>query len=139
MRSLLLLFLMNTPLHAWQFAIDPICTLSHDEPGTEVVVTYDPSSGLYAIAITTEQGWPTPTHFSIRFDGDFPLTISTTRQIVVDQTLSVTDTGFGNVLNGIAANQTATAFTDTAAVEFDLSGSAEPVAEFNACVASPTV
>ena len=139
MRLALLFVFLASPVFAWEFTASPICTLSHSEGDTDVVVTYDPSAGLYSIAISTEQGWPPSDGFSIRFDGANPLIISTRRHAVSDRTLTVTDTGFGNVLNGLAFNSTATAFTATAAATVSLDGAQEPVADFRACVTAPSV
>ncbi|WP_415922021.1 hypothetical protein [Tateyamaria sp. SN6-1] len=138
MRCLILLALMSGPVYAWEFTPTPRCTLFHAEEGAEVAVTYDHATALYAISVTTEQGWPAAPAFSIRFDGPAPNTISTTRHGVRGQTLTVTDAGFGNVLDGIEFNRTATAFTQTAAVTVSLDGAAEPVQAFRACASAIT-
>lgn len=117
----------------------PICTLSHTADRLEIAVTYDPDSRIYAIRLTHPDGWPAAAVFAIRFDGPAPLTISTDRHRIEGQTLSVTDTGFGNVLNGIALNREATALLGDRAVPFDLTGAAEPVAAFRRCPAVPSV
>ena len=140
MRYLIALMLTALPaahVHAWEFAPAPICTLTHSEAETGVKLTYDHASGLYAIAITTTQGWPAAAAFSIRFDGGRSNTISTTRHQTDGATITVTDAGFGNVLNGLEFNDTATAFTDTAATTFSLTGAAEPVQKFRDCTKAP--
>ena len=111
--------------------------LTHSEAGIDVAVTYDHATRLYAIALTTPQGWPAAPTFSMRFDGPKPNTISTLRHQVSDTTLTVTDTGFSNVLNGLQYNQPATAFTSPAAVAVSLSAAAEPVAQFKDCTQTP--
>lgn len=134
---ILIALLLATPAHAWEFTPSPICTLSHTEAGADVQVTYDHSTGLYAIAVTSPDGWPGAPAFSIRFDGARPNTISTRNHQAIDQTLTVTDSGFGNVLDGLEFNETATAFTQTAAVTVSLAGAAEPVQRFRACATAP--
>lgn len=134
----LALLLLAAPAHAWEFSPTPICTLSHAEGGADVEVTYDHATSLYAIAVTSAGGWPAAPAFSIRFDGDRPNTISTARHVVADNTLTVTDTGFGNVLDGLEFNLAATAFTQTAAVTVSLDGAAEPVQQFRACTSAIT-
>lgn len=137
MRHLIALLLLSSPAHAWDFTPTPICTLTHAEAGTDVAVTYDHSTQLYAIAVTSALGWPSAPAFSIRFDGPRPNVISTTRHQTAGNTLTVTDAGFGNVLDGLEFNQTATAFTATAAATVSLDGAAAPVARFRACATAP--
>ncbi|WP_299685916.1 hypothetical protein [uncultured Tateyamaria sp.] len=128
---------LAAPAHAWDFSPTPICTLSHIEGGAGVTVTYDHAASLYAIAISNPEGWPSAPAFSIRFDGAQPNTISTTRHAVRGKTLTVTDAGFGNVLDGLEFNATATAFTQTAAVTLSLDSAAGPVQDFRACAKAP--
>jgi hypothetical protein len=137
MRTFFALLLLTTPVHAWEFTPSPICTLSHIEARAEIDVTYDHATGLYAIAVTTPSGWPDAPVFSMRFDGPRSNIISTTRHTSDGTTLTVTDTGFGNVLDGLEFNTTATAFTDTAAATVSLEGAAEPVQQFRACTTTP--
>ncbi|MEL7131808.1 MAG: hypothetical protein AAGK77_05295 [Pseudomonadota bacterium] len=137
MRLLLTTLLLAAPANAWEFSATPICTLTHEEAAADVAVTYDHATGLYAIAITSATGWPSAPAFSIRFDGAQPNTISTARHQSNNQTLTVTDTGFGNVLDGLEFNTTATAFTQTAAVTLSLAGAAPEVQKFRACATAP--
>ncbi|MEM8579056.1 MAG: hypothetical protein AAGF60_14500 [Pseudomonadota bacterium] len=137
MRWLFLTLLLAAPAHAWEFSPTPICTLSYNEAEADVVVTYDPATRLYAIAITTPQGWPDAPAFSIRFSR--ASTISSARHSVTGNTIRVEDVGFGNVLSGIEAGGTATAFTQTAAATFSLKGAAEPVQRFRDCIRAPSV
>lgn len=139
MRILIALALLASPAHAWEFTPPPICTLSHSEASADVTLTYDHTTALYAINVTAPDGWPNAPAFSIRFDGAQPNTISTTRHASTGNTLTVSDRGFGNVLDGLQFNQTATAFTDTSAVTVSLDGAAEPVEQFRACTAAPAV
>jgi len=131
------LVLLTAPAHAWEFSPTPICTISHSEAAADVTLTYDHATGLYAIEVTAPAGWPQAPSFSMRFDGPRSNIISTTRYGVSGNTLSVTDTGFGNVLDGLEFNETATAFTATSAVTVSLEGAAAPVQDFRACTVAP--
>lgn len=139
MRLLLILGLLISPapLLAWDFAPSPICTLSHSEGGSDVTVTYDHGTKLYAIAVSSPDGWPAAPGFSIRFDGARPNIISTTRHRVTGSRLTVTDSGFGNVLDGLEFNKSATAYTETASITVSLDGAAMPVQAFRACAKAP--
>ena len=137
MRYLIPLLLLSSPAAAWEFSATPICTLTHTEASADVAVTYDYATGLYAIAVTSPNEWPVSPAFSIRFDGPRAGTISTQRHQTDGPTLTVSDTGFGNVLDGLEFNATATAFTQTSAVTVSLDGAAGPVQKFRACTAAP--
>jgi len=137
MRHIIALALLTTQAQAWEFTPTPICTLTHSEDAADVTVTYDHTTGLYAIAVTTSQGWPASPAFSMRFDGARPNIISTQNHQTEGNTLTVSDTGFGNVLDGLEFNATATAFTATSAATVSLSGAAEPVQQFRACATAP--
>ncbi|MEP0147550.1 hypothetical protein [Tateyamaria sp.] len=133
MRYLIPLLFLASPAAAWEFTPTPICTLTHTEASADVAVTYDHATGLYAIAVTSPSGWPASPAFSIRFDGPRSNIISTERHQTDGPTLTVSDAGFGNVLDGLEFNSTATAFTQTSAVTVSLDGAAEPVQQFRAC------
>ena len=128
---------------AWTFTPLPVCTLAHDEPGVSVRITFDPSRPqAYAIAVTRRGGnWTTEPRFSILFDGAYPLTISTDRLTIGDDLTSITvsDTGFGNVLDGLEFNTRATARQGDVSVPFDLTGAAPEVRRFRACRPAPGV
>ncbi|WP_299152297.1 hypothetical protein [uncultured Tateyamaria sp.] len=132
-----IVFLLPTLAHAWTFTPSPICTLDHIEPGVEVKLTYDHATKTYAITLTSDQGWPQAPAFSMAFTGPRPNTISTPRHQTQGNTLTVTDSGFGNVLDGLQHNETATAFTATAAVTVSLKDAAEPVQRFRDCTQTP--
>ncbi len=136
MRYLLAALFFTAPVHAWEFSAAPICTLTHSEPGAEVRLTYDPRGPLYTITLTGPD-WPSDEVFAIRFDGPRPLTITTNRQQIEGPALTVTDRGFGNVLNGLEFNQTATAILGDTALPISLTDAAEPVRAFRACVSAP--
>jgi hypothetical protein len=119
MRALIALLLIAAPVHAWDFTSVPVCTIAEDTADLSIRVTYDPSQPEpYAISLTrTDVPWPATDSFGLRFDGPAALTIGTARhQLSADgRTLTVSDTGFGNVLDGLALNGTATALAgDTA-------------------------
>ena len=131
MRVIAALLVLSSPAAAWEFSPTPICTL---ESAQGAKVTYD--GALYTIALTRDEGWPVPPIFSIRFDPFGPL-ISTPRHVISGDTLTVSDTGFGNVLSGLARNETATAILGDVSVRFDLTGAAEPTRAFRACEDTP--
>jgi hypothetical protein len=133
--------IMTTSSFGWEFTPQPVCTLSHASKSGGVVVTYDPSLPQpYAIAVTGVAPWPDAPVFSMRFDGPSGLTIATNRQKLSDggRTLTVIDTGFGNVLDGLEFNNTATALAGDVAVPFSLAGAAPEVQAFRACVVAPS-
>lgn len=137
MRHIIALALLTTQAQAWEFASAPICTLTHSEDAADITITYDHTTGLYAIAITTPQGWRVSPAFSIRFDGQRPNIISTQDHKAEGNRLTVSDTGFGNVLDGLEFNATATAFTADRVATVSLAGAAEPVRQFRACATAP--
>lgn len=130
------LTLATAPAGAWRFDPLPICTLSDEGSPTSVTVTFD--GNLYAIHLTHPDGWPDAPRFAIRFAPNGPQ-IATDRHRVEGRTLTVTDTGFGNVLNGLQSNGTATALIGGLARDIDLSGAASAVAAFRQCPEVPTV
>lgn len=133
-------FLLATPASAWEFTETTICTLRHTEGQTEVAVTFDPAAQIYTFSITTPNGWsPQPT-FQLRFDGANPFIIGTDRHSYSDdsQSLSASDTGFGNVLNGIARNESMTAINGDEIVTVSTIGAAAPMEAFRNCPSVPT-
>ena len=132
----LCLAVLGAPAAAWEFSPRPICTISNDTGETAVTVTYDPAMALYEIRLTLDDAtWTQGPVFAIRFEGAAGLTISTDRHQLLDggRTLSVTDSGFGNVLNGLGGNNTAVAELGEQSVSVPLNGAAGPVEEFRAC------
>ncbi len=129
------------PAHAWEFAADPVCTLSHETSGASISVTFDPRrTEPYSIAVTRSAPWPTEPVFGIRYEGARALTITTNRHVMSDggRTVTVRDRGFGNVLNGLEFNATATAFLGETDLSFTLEGAADPVRAFRACATPPS-
>lgn len=129
------------PATAWEAGTDgPLCTLTHSAPDATVRLTYDPSVPLYTITMTGDAPWPVAAIFGMTFDGPRPNTIQTDRHVLSPDrsALSVSDRGFGNVLDGLQYNDTATGFSGGARVTVSLDGAAEPVAAFRACLIAPT-
>ena len=141
MRFAFALALCASPAAAWEFTPGLPCLLTHEEPGLEIVLTHDPTQPLYTITLTQPDPWPQSDVFSLRFEGAAGLTISTTRhQLSNGQTaLTVTDSGFGNVLAGLSFNRVAVAMVGDREARFALDGAAEPVAAFQNCAADPSV
>ncbi len=125
-----------SPVAAWSFDPLPICTLAHDAATLSISLTYDPAQAEpYAIALTRPDPWPEAPVFGLRFEGAMGLLITTDRHVLSDdgRTLTVTDRGFGNVLNGLEWNALATALTGPVAETASLDGAAGPVQAFRAC------
>ncbi len=132
-----LLLAFGLPAHAWEFTPVPVCTLKHETDAVSVRVTHDPQAAEpYAIEITRPLPWPSSDGFAVRFDGPLGMTITTDRHSLSNggTTLTVTDRGFGNVLDGIEFNRTATAIAGDAAVAIPLDGAASPMQAFRACL-----
>jgi hypothetical protein len=106
-----------------------------------VVVTYDPRASEYAIALRRAAPWPNAPVFEIRFEGERGFTISTTRHQLSEggTVLTVTDRGFGNVLDGLQYNRTATAIAGSASLAVTLEGAAPEVEAFRDCTVAPAV
>jgi hypothetical protein len=139
MRALILM-LVASPAAAWEFTPIPVCTLTHATADASVAVTYDPGQPeAYAIRIDRAAPWPEAPVFSIDYTGPRALAISTTRHRLSEDgtAVTVTDQGFGNVLDGLEFNTTATAILGDARVPFPLDGAAGPVQDFRACTEAP--
>ncbi len=131
--------LVAQPAAGWEFSPTPVCTLSH-EGAAALRITRDPSRPEpYELQITRPEAWAGAPAFAMRFDGARGMTIATDRHRLSEdlRTLSVTDRGFGNVLDGLEFNHTATALGGADAVMFDLEGAAEAVRAFRECPAAP--
>lgn len=137
-RAFALLLLSTTSAMAWEVVPGDICEIRHTQDSAAVSVTYDLQSLDYAIAITLDEPWIASSVFALRFDGPASNMISTNRHILSndDATLTVTDRGFGNVLNGLAFNETATALLGEQSVVLSLDGAAPAVQAFQACTRS---
>lgn len=136
MRTLILLLLTALPASAWQATLGPVCTLEHETETAQIRLTYDPAQPLYTIAITRKgAAWPTAPAFEMEFLGPAPLRIGTDRQALSDggRTLTVSDRGFGNVLNGLQFNAQARAISGGVTETIPLAGAAAPVQAFRDC------
>ncbi|MEJ6402789.1 excinuclease ABC subunit B [Yoonia sp. 2307UL14-13] len=132
MRLFLLLTCLATPLSAWEFRSDPICTLARNG----VVVTFDPDLPEYRIAITLPSGvWPEAPIFGIAFDGVRSFVIQTDRHMLSTDgtTLTVVDRGFGNVLDGLEFGTRAVAFAGEASVNIPLDDIGPAIRAFRDC------
>jgi hypothetical protein len=138
LRALAVLLLTSSPALAWEARSGHICELTHEGEAALVRVTYDPAIPEYAIAITPDRSWSPGPIFTIRFDGPRDVTISTDRHVILGDgaTLTVTDRGFGNVLNGLEFNHTATALLGDQTVAFTLDGAGPAVRAFRVCTTS---
>ncbi|MGJ8602805.1 MAG: excinuclease ABC subunit B [Marivita sp.] len=124
---------LTGPAAAWDFSLQPICTLSHRGQEMDVTVTFDPALAEYALHLTRPGGWPEAPVFSLRFEGAAGQTISTSRHVITLNTLTVRDSGFGNVLDGLAFNSRAVAVLGALNVGVDLEGATAEVAAFREC------
>lgn len=122
----------------WEFSHTPICTLSHDTDTAEIRITYDATLPEYRLVVTlTDGNWPEAGRFVMTFAGNHGLTISTDRHVLSDAatSLSVTDSGFGNVLNGLEFNRIATAALGDKQILIPLQDAASAVQQFRTCPA----
>lgn len=136
MRLAVLLIFLASPVAAWEFRAEPLCTVSHETGDIALEMTFDSGTGTYRIALTTAAPWPPGAIFGIRFDGPFAMTITSDRQLIEDggRTVAVTDTGFGNVLNGLEFNEMATPFLGGQGVAIPLAGAGPAIRSFRECV-----
>lgn len=133
--------LAGMPAQAWEFSPSPICTLSHEEAGASVRITHDPrETQAYAITVRNPASWPSGPVFAMRFEGGAGRTIFTDRHRMLDDggAVHVTDSGFGNLLDGLESNARVTAMLGESTLAFSLAGAAEPVQRFRACAMAPT-
>jgi hypothetical protein len=144
MRELLsaALILFAAPALAWESGVEEgLCTLTHTNDGVAVRLVHDPSVPLYTITITlADGGWEVAPEFGIRFDGARPNTIRTDRHVLSPDgfSLSVSDRGFGNVLDGLQFNEMATGFSGATVANMSLDGAAPAVEAFRSCGDVPT-
>jgi len=138
MRQIFALLALTSPALAWEYTPIPVCTVSHETEQGRLELTYDPANGEpYAIAVTRPGAWSGARIFGLRFEGANALTITTDRQGIDGNTLTVRDQGFGNVLNGLEFNSTVTAFQGDATITFSLNGAAPQITRFRDCLLAP--
>ena len=126
MRGALTLLSLASPAAAWKFTPVPVCTLTHTTGDTTLTVTCDPRAPQPSTLAATG-GWPAAPAFPITFAGPRGLTISTARHTVSGGTLTVADTGFGNVRDGLEFNDSATLTAGPRSVTLPLEGAAAPL------------
>ncbi|SEQ01044.1 hypothetical protein SAMN05428995_102302 [Loktanella sp. DSM 29012] len=123
---------------AWTFKADPICKMIQPTGGGSITVTYDPATGEYAMMLTlVTDHWVPSDRLTMAFIGARPFQISTDRHFLSDNDtrLTVTDTGFGNVLDGLQFNDVAQVRSGDQTMTIPLAGAAEAVAAFRNCPA----
>lgn len=132
----LILSLCAAPAVAWEVTVGPICVLEHQTDEAKLRLTYDPAKPEYTISVTRAQvPWPRAASYTITYDGQRKFRIGTDQHVLSqqDRTLTVTNSGFDNVLNGLAGGGTATAATGSAQVVIPLAGAAPAVETFRRC------
>ena len=138
MRTFIALLLLASPAAAWEFSASPICTLTDASDEGDMTVTYDPAITEYTITVTLPDGtWSGDPVFGMAFAGERPISIQTDRFAISDdgRSLTVTDRGFGNVLNGLEFNTRAYAIMGDKTVAFSLDGIDPAISAFRACPA----
>ena len=135
----LMISVCATQASAWTFTETDICRLTYAEDAAAVEITFDPSENIYSITLTRPEPWPAAPTFQLRFDGPIPLIIGTDQHELTDdgQSLSVRDTGFGNVLDGIQYNAMMTALIGDEAVTLSTMTAPDAVEAFRNCPSSP--
>ena len=132
---------LTAPVSAWEFTETDICTVTHDAADVTVTLTFDPATDIYDIALALSSAtWGDGSNFRIVFDGPNPIAIGTDRQNINDgrTTLNVSDSGFGNVLDGIQFNRQMTASLGAQSITIPLAGAAEPMVAFRLCPSAAT-
>ncbi len=138
--AVVLLCAMALPCAAWEAKSGAICILEHTEADGAMRLTYDPVIPEYSITVTLPDGsWTPAPVFSMSFIGARALTITTDRQGLNGSDLTVRDSGFGNVLNGLQFNDTAVAALGAQSVSVSLNGAAPEVQKFRDCTQAPSV
>lgn len=133
---ILALVLSASSAAAWEFSPSPVCTLTDTSASGSITVTYDPALPEYRLTVTLPEGtWPDDPAFAMTFAGGRPVGISTDRhQISPDgRSLTVTDSGFGNVLDGLQFNQRAYAGSGDTIMGLSLDGIGPAITAFRAC------
>ena len=139
MRWIAAFIVLASPAFAWEFEAGPTCVLRDVQGDVAVTLTHDPTIPEYSISIRQNDQWSEGPIFAIAFFGDSPFEITTNRHVLSDdqQTLTVRDRGFGNVLNGMELNVTAIATLGDQQVAFDLQAVDGPMQPFRTCELQP--
>lgn len=138
MRTFLALLLIASPSAAWEFSATPICTLSDSSASGDITVTFDSAITEYTITITLpDDTWPDGRTFRMAFVNDRPINIQTDRFTLSPdrRSLTVTDRGFSNVLDGLEFNSRAYAALGGMTVGFALDGIDPAITTFRDCPA----
>lgn len=136
MRIAPLIFLFASPASAWEFFPTPVCTLTETNDAGTMTVTFDARIPEYTITITlADAKWPNVPSFAMAFAGNRPIGIQTDRHLLSTdgRSLTVKDTGFGNVLNGLEFNMRAYATAGSKTVGFDLGNIGPEISAFRNC------
>lgn len=139
MRWLFALILSASPAAAWDFTPQPVCTLTDSTAAGTVTVTYDATLPEYSITITlSDNVWPDADRFVMTFAGNRPIEIQTDRHRISPdgRSLTVTDSGFGNVLDGLELNQRAYAVSGGTTFGITLDGIGPAMQAFRGCPAA---
>ena len=141
MRLIALVVFLPTYASAWEFSLTPLCTLTHQSEHARIEITHDPAIPEYRMTLDLfTEPWARSETFGMTFRGGRSLTIGTNRHIIDKSRLSVSDTGFGNVLNGLEYNALAIAFTSSQSIQFSLAEAAPEVRKFRSCAkAGPAI
>lgn len=134
-KTALTMILFASPALAWDFTSGQICTLSDATDTAEIILTFDPALPRYTLSVTADTAWPTGGTFMMTFANTRPAKIQTDRYVLsVDgMTLSVSDSGFGNVLNGLEFGGQIRAAVGDQLVELTSGGIAAPMEAFKNC------
>lgn len=125
------------PAMSWEFQSSAICTLSHSAIDGDLEITFDGRlEEPYRLTLTRSERWIRGEIFVLQFGGARPGTLTTERHRIRDNglSLSVTDKGFDNVLNGLEFNLAAFAFMGSHVFAISLNGAAPEVRKFRECV-----
>lgn len=141
MRLILFFVLLPLQAQAWTFTPGQICRLSHETAEAKIELTFDPGLPLYSLTISRNTRLPQVEPFVMRFIGPAGRVISTDRHEFAKggTSMTVKDSGFGNVLDGLQFNQTAEAILGDTTLRFPLEKAANAVAAFRKCEVSAGV
>lgn len=134
----LALTFLTTPAFAWDFTAGAVCTLSDSTDTAEIILTFDPALPRYTLSVTADTAWPTGGTFVMAFANTRPAMIQTDRYVLSDDgmTLSVADSGFGNVLNGLEFGGQIRAAVGDQGVDLTSGGIAAQMEAFKNCGAA---
>ncbi|MBO6893644.1 MAG: excinuclease ABC subunit B [Roseibium sp.] len=140
-RAFVIYMLTVAPALAWEARSGAVCELVNDGEGAQVRVTFDPAIPEYAIAVTPGRALQDGPVFAMRFDGSRSNTIATDRHVLSGDgaTVTVRDRGFGNVLDGLEFNHTATVLLGDQAIAVPLDGAGPAVRAFRDCASGLSV